>query len=76
VDASIVVDAGLELSIVGSFSRVGIAVRRRLFGWPAPSAGALDGRTVLITGPTSGLGRAATDALAARVDALTQHSKG
>jgi dehydrogenase/reductase SDR family protein 12 len=65
VDVRELVDGGLELSIVGSFSRVGIAVRRRLFRWAAPPAGALDGRTVLITGPTSGLGRAATDALAA-----------
>ncbi len=64
-DAAALVDGALELSIVGSFSRVGIAVRRRLFSWAMPSAGALDGRTVLITGPTSGLGRAATDALAA-----------
>ena len=65
LDISAVVDHALELSIVGSFSRVGIAVRRRLFRWATPRAGALDGRTVLITGPTSGLGRAATDALAA-----------
>ena len=51
------VDALLELSVVGSFSRVGPAVRRRLDGWTAPPAGALRDRTVLITGPTSGLGR-------------------
>jgi len=59
------IDAGLELSIFGSFSRVGYVVRRRLFGWGAPPDGSLEGRTVLITGPTSGLGRATTDALAA-----------
>jgi NAD(P)-dependent dehydrogenase (short-subunit alcohol dehydrogenase family) len=35
-----------------------------MFGWQAAPAGALAGRTVLITGPTSGLGRAATDELA------------
>lgn len=64
MDVRALVDAALELSIVGSFSRVGIAVRRRLFRWRQPEAGALRGRTVLITGPTSGLGRAATDALA------------
>lgn len=64
-DTSALVDAGVELSIVGSFSRAGIAVRRRLFHWPTLLDGALGGRTVLVTGPTSGLGRAATDALAA-----------
>lgn len=64
MDVRTLVDNSLELSVVASFSRVGIAVRRRLFRWMPPPAGALAGRTVLITGPTSGLGRAATDALA------------
>jgi dehydrogenase/reductase SDR family member 12 len=59
------VDWLLELSIVGSFSRIGIAVRRRLGGWTDPPGDTLIGRTVLITGPTSGLGRQATDELAA-----------
>ena len=59
------VDAALEISVIGSFSRIGPAVRGRLFGWEAPSAGALTGRTALVTGPTSGLGRAATGELAA-----------
>ena len=57
-------DTLLELTVFGSFSRVGPAIRRRLFGWTEPPADALAGRTVLVTGPTSGLGRAATDALA------------
>ena len=64
MDVRTLVDNVLELSVVASFSRGGIAVRRRLFRWTTPPAGALAGRTVLITGPTSGLGRAATDALA------------
>ena len=58
------VDAALELTVVGSFSRIGSATRSRLFGWTPPPPGALAGRTVLVTGPTSGLGRAATDAMA------------
>lgn len=58
------VDTALELSIVGSFSRIGPAVRRRIAGWTDPPPDVLAGRTVLITGPTSGLGRAATIALA------------
>jgi dehydrogenase/reductase SDR family member 12 len=65
VDPRALVDAGLEVTVVGSFTRIGPAVRRRLFGWSPPPAGAMAGRTVLVTGPTSGLGRAATDALAA-----------
>ena len=58
------VDAALELSVVGSFSSIGFRVRGRLFAWSAPGANALVGRTVLITGPTSGLGRASAEALA------------
>jgi NAD(P)-dependent dehydrogenase (short-subunit alcohol dehydrogenase family) len=59
-----IVDALLELSIVGSFSRAGSSVRRRLFGWQPLPAAALDGRTVLVTGPTSGLGREMAGAFA------------
>ena len=58
------VDDALELTVVGSFSRVGIMLRRKLFGWATPSDGTLAGRTALVTGPTSGLGRATVDALA------------
>lgn len=59
------VDALLELSVIGSFSRIGSAVRRRLDGWTAPPPDALVGRTVLITGPTSGLGREVARSVAA-----------
>ena len=65
MDAPAVVDALLELSIIGSFSRIGPSVRRRLDGWAPPPPDVLRGRTVLVTGPTSGLGRQATDELAA-----------
>ncbi len=57
-------DGLAELSIAGSFTRLGIVLRRSLFGWESPAPDALAGRTVLVTGPTSGLGRAATEALA------------
>ena len=52
------IDDALEIAVVPSFTRIGYAVRRHLFGWTPPPAGSLRGRTVLITGPTSGLGRA------------------
>ena len=52
-----IVDGLLELSIVGSFSRLGPSIRRRLFHWQAVADGGLEGRSVLVTGPTSGLGR-------------------
>jgi len=60
-----IVDALLELSIVGSFSRFGWTVRRNLFDWQAIPDGTLEGRTALITGPTSGLGRELAGSLAA-----------
>lgn len=62
--APAIADDLLEISVVGSFSRIGPAVRRRLFHWQSPRAGALAGRTALVTGPTSGLGREAAGSLA------------
>jgi dehydrogenase/reductase SDR family protein 12 len=64
MDLRNLVDTAAEISIVGSFGRPGIVLRRRLFGWVSPEPNCLAGRTVLVSGPTSGLGRAATDALA------------
>ena len=60
-----IIDSLLELSIVGSFSRVGWSVRRNLFDWQAIPDGTLEGRTALVTGPTSGLGRELAGSLAA-----------
>lgn len=58
------VDDLLEALVAPSFTRTGYAVRRRLFGWEDPGAWTLAGRTVVITGPTSGLGREAAGSLA------------
>jgi dehydrogenase/reductase SDR family protein 12 len=58
------IDTLLELTVIGSFSSIGFTVRDRLFRWQAPAPDALVGRTVLITGPTSGLGRVAAERFA------------
>ena len=59
------VDTVLDRSIVGGYSRLGYALRRRLPGWPAdPPAGALSGRVAAVTGANSGLGKATAIGLA------------
>lgn len=58
-----IVDALLEGSVVGSFSRVGYDVRSRLEHWSPPAS--MAGRTVVITGATSGLGYETAGTLAA-----------
>src|SRR4051812_47614870 len=65
MDLRDIADAALELSIVGSFSSVGYEARRRLYRWADLGPDTLTGRVVAITGPTSGLGHAAADAMAA-----------
>ena len=50
------VDATLEASVAGSFSRVGFTVRAGLEHWGPP--GSLVGRVVIVTGASSGIGRA------------------
>jgi dehydrogenase/reductase SDR family protein 12 len=58
------VDTALELPIAPSFTRIGYRLRSRTEGWRELSSYDLTGRTVLITGATSGLGRAAATTLA------------
>ena len=59
------IDDALEALVLPSFTRLGYRIRRRLFDWEDPATWSMAGRTVLITGPTSGLGREAVGALAA-----------
>lgn len=53
-----VVDVALDRTVAPGFTSVGLAVRRRLPGWPAdPAPQALRGHGVAVTGASSGLGR-------------------
>ena len=56
------VDGFLEASVVGSFTRVGIEARRRAAHWKGPPR--VDGKVIMITGASSGIGRAMAVSLA------------
>ncbi len=58
-------DTLLDRTVAPGFSRIGLAVRRRLPGWPAdPASDALAGRVAAVTGATSGLGLTTAEGLA------------
>jgi dehydrogenase/reductase SDR family member 12 len=64
ISVPVLIDQLLELLIVPSFTRLGFVARSRLFGWPPAESTPLAGRTIVITGPTSGLGREAAGSFA------------
>src|SRR5690242_17984523 len=75
-EAGRIADAALEASVVGSFSRIGLRVRSRLLPEFRDGPAALSGRTVLITGATSGMGLAVASSLAGRGAAIHFLARG
>ncbi len=63
MDVSDVVDTALDRSIALGYSKVGLAVRRHLPGWPADPP-RMDGKVALVTGAASGIGLASCQGFA------------
>ncbi|MEO6651309.1 MAG: SDR family NAD(P)-dependent oxidoreductase [Ilumatobacteraceae bacterium] len=61
-----IIDRVLEVPVVPSFTKIGYAVRSRLDDWTPLDEYDLHGRTYVVTGSTSGLGRFTAEHLATR----------
>lgn len=57
-------DRLLDATVVGGFSRLGYEFRSRRSDWEAFSSDAVSNRRIVVTGPTSGIGRALAGQLA------------
>ena len=55
-------DCGLDLTVVGGYTSVGYRIRSR--GWRVEDLRRIDGKVVLVTGATAGLGLAAAEGFA------------
>jgi dehydrogenase/reductase SDR family protein 12 len=64
MNARDLIDDAAEVLVLPSFTRAGFRLRRRLYGWSDAESYPMTGRTVVMTGPTSGLGRAAAGSFA------------
>ena len=58
------ISKALDAAVVPGFSKIGYEIRKRLGNWQPISSFDMRGKTVLITGPTSGLGEQAARQLA------------
>lgn len=74
-DLSDIVDRVIEAPVVTSFTKIGYAVRSRLDDWTDLGDYDLHGRTYVVTGSTSGLGRFTAEQLASRGAAVVVNGR-
>ncbi len=75
-DFSDIVDTVIEVPVVPSFTKIGYALRSRLEGWNGLDSYDLHGRTYVVTGSTSGLGRFTARQLASRGAHVVVNGRG